>query len=144
MVIVLRMLVGPFDYPVRVRTPLNPEGCFGLALTTLLATKACGTGDAEPPRADIRLVERLCDCSVDRPYFSCVLANPAFLFLIGRFHSGETIERILPNSRAPFVHNGWWRRVLSTSGLHLAGTHVRVGWCEANAVAHYRPGVASC
>ena len=39
LVIVLRMLAGPFDAPVRVRIPLNPEGWFGLALTILLVTK---------------------------------------------------------------------------------------------------------
>jgi hypothetical protein len=39
LVIVLRMLLGPFDAPVRVRIPLNPEGWFGLALTILLVTK---------------------------------------------------------------------------------------------------------
>jgi hypothetical protein len=38
-VIALRMLVGPFDAPVRVRVPLNPEGWFGVALTLLLAIR---------------------------------------------------------------------------------------------------------
>lgn len=37
LVIGIRMLLGPFDVPVRVRAPLNPEGWFGLALTILLA-----------------------------------------------------------------------------------------------------------
>jgi hypothetical protein len=41
--IALRMLFGPFDAPVRVRTPLNPEGWLGLALTILLATTGGGT-----------------------------------------------------------------------------------------------------
>jgi hypothetical protein len=34
------MLLGPFDVPVRVRIPLNPEGWFGLALTILLAIRS--------------------------------------------------------------------------------------------------------
>lgn len=39
LVIVLRMLVGPFDALMRVTIPLNPEGWFGLALTILLVAK---------------------------------------------------------------------------------------------------------
>ena len=38
--IAARALIGPFDFPVRVTTPLNPEGWFGLAVTILLATGA--------------------------------------------------------------------------------------------------------
>lgn len=38
LVTALRILFGPFDIPVRVRTPLNPEAWFGLALTILLVT----------------------------------------------------------------------------------------------------------
>jgi hypothetical protein len=38
--IVVRTLIGPLEFPVRVTTPLNPEGWFGLALTILLATGA--------------------------------------------------------------------------------------------------------
>jgi hypothetical protein len=47
LVIALRMMVGPFDAPVRVRTPLNPEGWFGLALTILLMTGDGGKGDEQ-------------------------------------------------------------------------------------------------
>ena len=39
LVIILRILLGPFDSPLQVRTPLNAEGGFGLALSILLATK---------------------------------------------------------------------------------------------------------
>jgi hypothetical protein len=43
LVIALRMLVGPFDAPLRVRIPLNPEGWFGVALTALLAIRPSGS-----------------------------------------------------------------------------------------------------
>src|SRR5258706_1148363 len=43
LVLVLRMLVGPFHTPVRVRIPLNPEGWFGVALTALLSIRPSGT-----------------------------------------------------------------------------------------------------
>jgi hypothetical protein len=49
LVIALRMLFGPFDGPVRVRIPLNPEGWFGLALTALLAIRG-GPIAARQPR----------------------------------------------------------------------------------------------
>lgn len=42
LVIAVRMLFGPFDAPVRVRVPLNPEGWFGIALTVLLAMRPSG------------------------------------------------------------------------------------------------------
>lgn len=41
------MLAGPFDRPVQVRTPLNPEGWFGLAVTALVAI---GSVDRGSPR----------------------------------------------------------------------------------------------
>ena len=50
LVIALRMLFGPFDGPLRVRIPLNPEGWFGLALTILLATKDGKTEPGEKPQ----------------------------------------------------------------------------------------------
>lgn len=48
--IALRVLLGPFDSPVRVRTPLNPEGWFGLALTILLAINGGRTGEGQASR----------------------------------------------------------------------------------------------
>lgn len=47
-----RTLIGPFDYPLRVNTPLNPEGWLGLAVTILLATGAGFTAkeQASPER----------------------------------------------------------------------------------------------
>ena len=50
LVIALRMLFGPFDGPLRVRIPLNPEGWFGLAVTILLATKDGKTEHGEKPQ----------------------------------------------------------------------------------------------
>src|SRR5260370_9977715 len=50
LVIALRMLFGPFDGPLRVRIPLNPEGWFGLALTILLATRDGRTDNGEKPQ----------------------------------------------------------------------------------------------
>ena len=50
LVIALRMLFGPFDAPVRVRIPLNPEGWFGLALTILLASKDGRADNGETPQ----------------------------------------------------------------------------------------------
>src|SRR5260370_26151902 len=50
LVIALRMLFGPFDGPLRVRIPLNPEGWFGLALTILLATKDGRPDNGEKPQ----------------------------------------------------------------------------------------------
>jgi hypothetical protein len=46
-VVVVRMLFGPFDRPLQVRTPLNPEGWLGLALTVLLLTGSGGKGSKE-------------------------------------------------------------------------------------------------
>lgn len=47
LVIAIRLLAGPFDAPVKVRTPLNPEGWFGLAFLILLAT-AAEAGERQP------------------------------------------------------------------------------------------------
>jgi hypothetical protein len=44
-------LIGPFDFPVRVTTPLNPEGWLGLAVTVLLATGAGFAAKQEAPAA---------------------------------------------------------------------------------------------
>ena len=51
--IAVRMLAGPFDVLVPVRTPLNPEGWLGLALVILLASGggSCpGGGTSRPAR----------------------------------------------------------------------------------------------
>jgi hypothetical protein len=50
LVIAFRMLFGPLDGPLRVRTPLNAEGWFGLALTVLLATKDGKPEHGEKPQ----------------------------------------------------------------------------------------------
>jgi hypothetical protein len=50
LVIALRILIGPFNVPLPVRIPLNPEGWFGLALTILMATKDGRTDNREKPQ----------------------------------------------------------------------------------------------